>query len=70
MRTCCYDSHSTDQCLDHGRPLNAQVFHRLEHVNHSLRQHPLQNDVQRYEHSRAANTIAEGNIVQLEMTAL
>ena len=51
---------STDLGLDHGWPLGAQYPHRVKHVHHALKLHPLQGDTERDEgarptHARAVN---------------
>lgn len=42
-------------CLHHGRPLCSQNAHRLEHVQHTLVLHPLQDDAQRDKDARSAD---------------
>ena len=48
------------QGLHHGGPLDAQVLDGLEHVHQPLSHHPLQQNVQSYEHTTATNAIAAG----------
>ena len=47
------DSH---QRLDHGRFLDPEHFNCLEDINETFDMQPLQDNVQRYEHSTATNT--------------
>ena len=56
------------QSLHHSWSLDSQVFDGLEHVHESLGNHPLQNDVQRNEHSSASNPVARRTSVYSQHT--
>lgn len=45
--------------LDHGRPLRSQNPGRLEHIDHALILHPLQDDAQGDEDASSTNASTE-----------